>query len=1327
MAQRREDAKKTNGMDAVMNQPGTIDVSDLIGVKYEDAQCYALARRALARVGTDLPEDAAELVAQGRKNWRELAENEVPMAGDLVWWHGRSGPDEGLHHVGVVVSPGRFLHTGRETGSQIGPLAVMLHGECGAKVLRRVDRNTSGARLDDEQGTGGAVAEGLRVSVVEISDVFVRGVVRRQEMMLPAGSDVALALHSAGLEWSEKGTAVLVKGALATGPTQRLNDGDEVTVVGVPGGPISTGMLIMILIAAASAVASVALAPRIKSPGPTGGHDPVERRYEFSRYSQDAIAGDALQVVFGTRRYGGKVISVIPGEGENGNARLRMLIRLSRGPVSKIAGLTSDTDNTDGTLLSGIYLNDQPISGFPGARVSVRMGSTGQTVIPGFADTQVLREVGVGGTLLRNTSGTDRTSGTASGEAVLYSTVDPVDSVSVRIRFAKGLSSISAAGQTNTRKVTYRVRTRTSDVGSGAGTWGSWNNVVVERAEQSEFVSAKRIDGLGLVKTDVQAERLTAEPTDVSNTDAMTFDSVVETRLGSNTYAGFAQIALDLAAGEQLTSVPRVSVDMDGYAGMRVWDGVSSAGSPTFTTGFSANPAAIALEMITNATWGMGAVYPFSAMGVDTLQSLFDWWTYCDGLVAKNGGGTRKRYACNLVADEARDGIDWLRAVCGTGECTPATVGNQWRFIVDRPSSADVERFDDSTISVDSEGVPEITWTRELATGGVVRDNRLTAQFENARADFRNDVVSYPALAAEWLATEPVRERQLKMDGETDPEQVYAKLQRRVREVRLRDRTVSLRTTKPYVVVQPGEVFGVACQLAGIALASGRLVGSTASLSATTLVLDRSFTLPTGGAVIHVTRNDNTLEVVAVRMPPGYYTAGSVLTVDALSSTPVEGESYSIVGTGGTAHKRFICTRVGLADAASLKWEVEGVAYDAGVYDESASSVPADPGTGLWTSVTAPGPVLDLKVTDRLIGGVRQAVLSWSQQPVDQAQTAAFRVARRLLGTTTWVTVPTLSPSNRSTVVDIVDIDIAVEFAVVAESSTGARLNFADPRVPAATVAFGLSAPPLAAPANPVLTQTGGNTYTLSWDAVSGAVQYQVLFGGDTTGLPNVGAEDCLVLGRVSGTELAGLELPPGRACRFYVRSVNSAGRLSWSACTVNISTPATPAGQSVKNTKVFSLNSEGTLTNLTWDSGQSRLELTSAGSDGVYLGPIVDTTTVTANELTWRPGTANDAADPTLDSDPFQVPSIAADQWGNAVSSPATIGMLMPPYPDAAQTWLFEVTTYDGSVWSNWEVLAPCASIQRTFSKYQCRVTMRRAAAPYRPSLRGLAVVVTA
>ncbi len=1295
-----------------------IDPRQLVGIDYAAVgSCWGLVREALP----ELPVDPADAMARRDELFQVLGDGEQAQAGDLIFMH-----LDGAAHVGVCIDHYRFVHAVRGKLSEIGSIGWFRLHEPHCRIAR-LRRGGAGAR---QAGSIERPRTPRTVRLVRLSGMVGGSVVSVEPITFagPEAVSVAAVLRGQGAnnlaEW-----LVLRNGAVVSDLRQEIADGDEIHVAPRPA-EITTGTIILIAIALASAAASAFLVAGIKARA-AGSGEAESRRYGFSRISSDAIAGDPLPVVLGSRvRYGGKVISVLPGEGADGNNRLRMLIDLSYGPVSKIGSFTADADGVDvaDPRCAGIYLNDTTIDRFPGGKVSVRMGTDGQAVIPGFGDTEALREVGVGGAVMANTSGADRTSATPSGEAVLYTTLDPVDSAVLRIRFPRGLSSVTGSGQTSTRRVQHRHRRRTTDVGAGAGTWSAWETVTVERAESSEFFSSTRINGLGLVRMDFQVERITKEPTSVADVDEMRFDSVNEIRLAQNTYAGRAVIALDLAAGEQLSSVPRVSLAIDGYADCRIWDGLSPPTAPVFTRGYSRNPMALALEYMTNTRWGMGL--PLAAADMSTMLEL---WARGDAALPRASGGTRPRYACDLVLAETKDAIDWLRIICDTAQAIPVPVGDQWRFIEDGPRDYPVEIFTEATIACSDDGASTFTLSRELTTGGVSTANRLSAQVENRLRDGRADVVSWPAYGASWLGAplnEPVREETIRFDGITDPDQALAKLKQRLRRGRFVERTCAFTTTKPVVVVQPGDRFDVAVNLPGWGLGSGRIQAGSVDGA---VVLDAAVTIGVGPHVLKIVHYDGTVETAAVLAQPGTYAAGTAIAIGGMAQPPAEGEEWA-VGGQGIETKPFLCTKVAAEDAGQFRWRVEGAEYVPAVYVEDAETPNLPDVSTLPGAFQAPGPVLFPVAQDRLIGAAgaqtRRIVVSWGQTPADARNTAQFWIWYRLTGTTTWVRYSAPTITRRSQVLDISDVDVAYQFKVVAVSPGGSALSPYDDRVPIAGLAVGLGVPPPAPPSGLTLSlEAGGASYKAAWTAVDGAVGYQVLYGGATTGLPNAGAEDCLVLARTVAPELGGLRLPAGQATRLFVRSVNAAGRLSWTAATVNVSSAAVPPGLAIRGSaRTFALSSEGTRTNLTWDSGQSRLELTSPASDGVYLSPEEDLTSATLSTISVKLGTANDAADPQIQDVAFALPSIEADQWGIVSTGPTTVGLLMPPYPDDRQSWVLEVRTFDGVIWSDWARIEPVLAGlgPRTVSKYQVRVTMRRAVAPYRPALRGVTVVVT-
>lgn len=1183
------------------------------------------------------------------------------------------------------------------------------------------------------QSTANLAELDLPVCVVTFESLTGKSGRMVEHVTLPPGdprrTDLGLLVEEFKLKRNWPGRVACVVDGLAVEDPKGKPIGLFQTVTLAPA-PGEIGTVILIGLAVASAAASAYLASRVKAPRLSANSADSKRRYGFGRVSSDAFVGDVIPVQYGYRpRVGGKVIAKIPRESVDGSgdSKLSLLLCLGHGRLEEIAGHTADFDRLDAAGLTGLWLNDQPVANFQGCVVSARMGATSQAVIPGFADTETLREVAVGGADLRNTSGSEYTGGSASGEAVTFTGVSSVNALVARIRFPQGLYTVADSGQVDARSVKYRYRTRLSP----AGSWSAWTVIEINRADQTEFFSSPRtgtLNGGTAAVHDVQVERVSVESSSATVIDRMLLDSVVEVLYSSNTYNGFAMLALELTAGDQLTGVPRVSVELKGRR-VRVWDGVSAVTAPVFTTTYSANPAYLALDLITNATFGMGAAY--GDANID-FPSLIAWAQYCDETVARPAAGTRARFRGNLALEEDRDGYEWLRTVCRIGNCTPATVGGVWRFVVDRVQSAAVEVFTDGDIAVDGDGVAEFSYRRELGTGGVVRPNRLVAGYENENDAGQGDTLGFPDYGESWLATEPVQEESVRLEGETDPDQVAAKLVYLMARQRSLTRTVKFKTVRPVVAVQPGDRFDLAKSLVGWGTASGRLkAGATAS----TFKLDRSVTLGSGTYAVRVVHQDNSVEVKTITTVSGTYPAGTALAISgSWAQTPVEWEEYAL-GVSGVEVKPFLCTAVRPVESKELRWEIEGVEYAAGVYDGTGDEVTFPPYSSLTTGLTPPGPVLGLIGYERVTTRGREVQLSWTQRPVDAEQTASFRIFRRLSGTEAWVTVPQPTITARGAVVEIFETDLGYDFCVVAVSFGGSFLSPYDPRAAKTVVVFGVSEDPPPVPSSLTVAPVAGNLYRVFWGEVGSpdAVEWAVLTGGAYTfpGAPPAtrsGGHDCMVIGRTEA-QLAEYELAAGFAHEFWVRAVGENGRMSsvnWNTAHVGVVSAALPVGESLKNSKTFNLSSEGTHSNLTYDGTNLWLAQTSTSSAGVWTSPEVDTGSLTLTRLCFRPTTRSAAADPTISAAPFSLPGIEADQWGVIDDSPHTVGLLENPYPDNAHSWGFEVRTWDGTVWSDWAAWAFGTSVRRTLRKYQVRVTLTRTKDPYRPALKGLDVVAT-
>lgn len=1310
-----------------------IAVDDLVGLSYVDAGgCYGLVRTVVARMGYVLPADPAHALECREGLGVALAAGETPRAGDIVVMPGGGGY---AAHLGAMVDGWRCIEVGSGYSARIVRLETLETAGVVKEILRLVQMPTAAP-------VGITVyAEPLpaEIKLITFDNLLSRS--NRRVVTLPITSGMTAGNLLAGLEIATgERHLVAVNGmalSIEEAAQRKLTSGDVVVVGGTMGEP---GTIVLAAIAVISAIASGIIASSVRLPEGNDSGTQEERRYGFGRVSNEAFAGDVVPVVLGAHpRWGGKVVAVVPGNDGTGGGdnTAKILLCLGHGQFNRIGSYTGDVTNADGVSATGLYLNDQPLSNFPGCRISVRMGTSGQAIIPGFDDIEVYQEVGVGGVVLRNTSGSVRSGGSPSGEAFTFSTDNAVNAVVVRVRFASGLFTSSAAGTLQARAAAWRYRVRTTDVGAGAGAWGSWTVVNVSQAQRSEVISAPRFGGGGAwnggtaARMDVQVERVSIEPGDALSVDEMTLDSVVQITDAELNFAGYAMLALELKASDQLTGVPRVSCDVEGYAGLRIWDGISPPSAPVFTVGYSANPADLCLEVLTNAVWGMGAMYDDN--NID-FTSLFAWRTACSESVARPGGGTRSKFACALVMNDARDGVDWVRTIARVGRAVPITMGNRWQFAYDGPRTTPVERFTDGSIAAGSDGAAEFEYAREVVTGGRERPNQWILQVENAAERGLPDAFVYPADGDLWLEDEPVNTDTRRLDGVTDPDQIASELVYIAKRERGLSRSIALTTVRDVVVVQPGDRFDVSIGVMGWGMASGRLEeGSTASAVA----LDKPVILADAITYyVRVMHLDGTDEHREITSAAGTYAAGELLTLESdLSQSPAAGvgpagaAEYAL-GALGIEQKPFICTAVRMANVESRTWNIEGIEYASDIYDDEAAEVTMPEYAAPIETITAPGPVLSLNGREIVTGNGVRVELSWSQSPADAALTASYRIYRRIIGAPVWVLVPESIIAQRGGVIEIADIDVGYEFVVVAVSLGGALLSPTDSRHPRYSLVIGLAAPTPGTPTDLVATQVSGNTYDLTWNPAVEQVEvagYCVMFGGDATALPNAGGEDCLILARTTLPELRGLELPPGRSCTFWVRSVGANQRMSVNGASVTIATPGTPSGESIRatnGTKVFTLASDGILNNLYWDG--ARLLQVNTAEPGVWLSPEVDYGSAALTEITFRPHTDNAAQDISIGGAPLVVPSVPADQWG-VIDSGGDVGMIWPPWPDTEVSWSVEVRTNDGTNWGTWAAWAPLTRIRTNIRKYQVRITMRRARAPYRAGLSGFVVVGTA
>lgn len=94
-----------------------LDRRDLIGIPFEQADCWEVARRALAKFGVELPPDPAEVLCRHGTYGMALDPAYALRAGDVLWMSGADGD-----HIGVCLDAFSFVH-GTRPESRVDRLA----------------------------------------------------------------------------------------------------------------------------------------------------------------------------------------------------------------------------------------------------------------------------------------------------------------------------------------------------------------------------------------------------------------------------------------------------------------------------------------------------------------------------------------------------------------------------------------------------------------------------------------------------------------------------------------------------------------------------------------------------------------------------------------------------------------------------------------------------------------------------------------------------------------------------------------------------------------------------------------------------------------------------------------------------------------------------------------------------------------------------------------------------------------------------------------------------------------------------------------------------
>lgn len=177
---------------------------------------------------------------------------------------------------------------------------------------------------------------------------------------------------------------------------------DFLTYASRPRAEVTLGaILVNLLVAAAVGFAMSKLFPPPRL-GEKDRDDEESPTYSFQGISNNRVEGLPIPVIYGEMRVGGTIIQEYSSSASlfPVTTDLYTLICYGEGPIHSIGGVEVDTpegtplgSEGGGDLPLGIKVNDNLTENYEGIEASVRLGTSGQEVIPGFEESRIAHEV----------------------------------------------------------------------------------------------------------------------------------------------------------------------------------------------------------------------------------------------------------------------------------------------------------------------------------------------------------------------------------------------------------------------------------------------------------------------------------------------------------------------------------------------------------------------------------------------------------------------------------------------------------------------------------------------------------------------------------------------------------------------------------------------------------------------------------------------------------------------------------------------------------------------------------------------------------------------
>lgn len=377
--------------------------------------------------------------------------------------------------------------------------------------------------------------------------------------------------------------------------------------------------------------------------------------------------------------------------------------------------------------ISQPYMNETPLTdpttgeaNFKGIKVWTRLGTPGQTPIPGFSGQEA--ETGVDARVVKATP-------------VVRTITDPnTDAAKVQVKIPALVRQDDKGNITKT-DLTYRVQYQPNGAPGYIDIPGSPFTLDDEKSSSPVHL-VHRFDLTGAAPWSIRVVRETADSNSDKLQNDLYFYSYTEIINQKLTYRNTALLALEAEAEQFGTSVPSRAVLVEGlickvpsnfdpeartYTG--VWNG-------TWKDAWTDCPAWCTREMVRNPRFGLGQYVPITMVDDTTLYAIS---AYCAQPVDNGKGGTEPRFTFNAVLSSRMEAYQLLNSMVSLFRGMIYFATGAVRFVADMPRD------------------PEITVTRANTINGEftyrgasirTRHNRINVTYNDPDKFYKRDVVT---------------------------------------------------------------------------------------------------------------------------------------------------------------------------------------------------------------------------------------------------------------------------------------------------------------------------------------------------------------------------------------------------------------------------------------------------------------------------------------------------------------------------------------------------------------------------------------------------------